>query len=539
MADAQEMTGGLASIPPEAVNPVEEKMQEYAKARIDLINQQKALIDSLQARVSQPADKLMAMSQAFLTPGRTGSFGEAAGNVMGMMRKSEEEEDARRMELAKMRLALGQQQLGLSKEDIELARQQQEAKAVNQILSGGAPVGGQMPAGQPSQEVSQAQSIYAKMTPQQQALVRTMKPDDARKFLLEIAKKDLEPSEEERKYRFWMSQFPAEQQPLVQNIFRNKAVLGDAQGIAKSIIDINAAYRTGVIKENTRDQLLSMVSTIGGQAQAIAPPAAPPAAPAAAPAAIVRETAPTDEQARARALSLSAQGVPFSIQGPEAKRPEAPSGITPETQEKIAGEVAKKRAEMDLEEEKRLKGLADDAEDAIRDSNQFIRIAKETPTAFGRFSSPSVSNAITNILAGGVTLPFGMGIKVPELKQALINYGANEKEVNAMQMIDFMSIKQQLALGQMMKGSVSNFERELVGKATISKEDTANTALFKASIIRARALLNKQLWELYRKEGRASGMSVDDFKDENPKALKLKQDYDNHLRMIDDRFGAR
>ena len=136
MADAQEMTGGLASIPPAAANPpaaaanlpaasnpVEEKMQEYAKARIDLINQQKALIDSLQSRVSQPADKLMAMSQAFLTPGRTGSFGEAAGNVMGMMKKSEEEENARRMELAKMRFALGQQQLGMAKEDVDLARQ--------------------------------------------------------------------------------------------------------------------------------------------------------------------------------------------------------------------------------------------------------------------------------------------------------------------------------------------------------------------------------------------------------------------------------
>jgi len=87
---------------------------------------------------------LLAISQAFLGPTKTGSFGEAAGIAAGNVAKAQEAQQTREEELARMRLELA----GLG---VERARQQWIAKGYNDL----GPVAGQ-PTGEKAPSASQA-----------------------------------------------------------------------------------------------------------------------------------------------------------------------------------------------------------------------------------------------------------------------------------------------------------------------------------------------------------------------------------------------
>lgn len=115
-----------ASVPAPAAEEPDPYMQArsaYAKQKESLIETQRKLMEELEGRRVQPAEKLMAFSQAMLTPGRTGSFGEAFGGAMGNLQKMQSEDAARAQAIAKMRMEMGMQQLGMRKEDVEMARQ--------------------------------------------------------------------------------------------------------------------------------------------------------------------------------------------------------------------------------------------------------------------------------------------------------------------------------------------------------------------------------------------------------------------------------
>lgn len=107
----------------QAPDPYEVARSAYANQKERLIETQRMLMEELEGRSVQPAEKLMAFSQAMLTPGRTGSFGEAFGGAMGNLQKLQSEDAARAQAIAKMRMEMGMQQLGMRKEDMEAARE--------------------------------------------------------------------------------------------------------------------------------------------------------------------------------------------------------------------------------------------------------------------------------------------------------------------------------------------------------------------------------------------------------------------------------
>lgn len=78
---------------------------------------QKLLLESLDARKNRLFDPtLLAFSQAMLTPGQTGSFGEALGRAAGAVGAAEAQRIKEDRELAGMRLELAQQGLSLSQQ---------------------------------------------------------------------------------------------------------------------------------------------------------------------------------------------------------------------------------------------------------------------------------------------------------------------------------------------------------------------------------------------------------------------------------------
>jgi hypothetical protein len=88
-----------------AETPDDEKVvQEYR-------DQQKMLMDSLVNRKQLFDPTLLAMAQGFLSPTKTGSFGESLGNVAAAVAPVQQAEEKRSQEIAKMRFDMAQQNL--------------------------------------------------------------------------------------------------------------------------------------------------------------------------------------------------------------------------------------------------------------------------------------------------------------------------------------------------------------------------------------------------------------------------------------------
>lgn len=107
----------------------------------------KKMVESLDARKNRMFDPtLLAMAQGFLTPGRTGSFGEALGQVAGNVRAAEAEQ-------AKEEQAAAAAELGIRQKQIEMMRQQ----AAQQYIMGVQPAGVSKPTGAPETAVQDTQ----------------------------------------------------------------------------------------------------------------------------------------------------------------------------------------------------------------------------------------------------------------------------------------------------------------------------------------------------------------------------------------------
>lgn len=108
------MPSPLETIAAESLDPAVKAQRDYVAKVEALQKQQETLLESLGTRT--PGDTLLSMAQGFLAPTRTGSFGESFGTGIAQLRGSQAAEEKRAEELAKMRLALVQQQAGTAKE---------------------------------------------------------------------------------------------------------------------------------------------------------------------------------------------------------------------------------------------------------------------------------------------------------------------------------------------------------------------------------------------------------------------------------------
>jgi hypothetical protein len=143
-----------------ADTPEDQKIvQEYR-------DQQKLLMDSLVNRKQLFDPTLLAMAQGFLSPTRTGSFGEALGNVASQVAPVQQAEEKRAQDIAKMRFDMAQQNFMLNRKD-QAARMLAPPQAPEEAPAGGAPaapaVGG---AGTPAVPKPAALSRFSHITPE-------------------------------------------------------------------------------------------------------------------------------------------------------------------------------------------------------------------------------------------------------------------------------------------------------------------------------------------------------------------------------------
>ena len=133
-----EPKGGLAYIPGDDPSAIAAN-----KAYQDALERLNKSLEARQNRMFDPT--MLALAEGFLTPGRTGSFGESLGVAAGKMRAAEQEEEKAEQQIA-------QAKLGLAERGIALEQQRQRERQFREALVGGAPAvsPGGMPTGAPA-----------------------------------------------------------------------------------------------------------------------------------------------------------------------------------------------------------------------------------------------------------------------------------------------------------------------------------------------------------------------------------------------------
>ena len=152
--DENEPQGGLAQAlsasaqPPVASQPLaaapaakpepseyEKALASYQQQKQQLIEQQRRLVDSLESRVGGSAESLLALSAGFGK--HAPSFGEGFGNAMGAYGAQQAKSRQEMSDIAKMKMELGVQQLGMRKEDVELAGNREDCNKLLEALPAG------------------------------------------------------------------------------------------------------------------------------------------------------------------------------------------------------------------------------------------------------------------------------------------------------------------------------------------------------------------------------------------------------------------
>lgn len=211
--------GGLAAAPVAA--PIEEELKIpesvdearglYFKELSNLRRQQQALLASLEARAATgPQEMLRNISAAMLDPGRTGNFGEAFGRMQTGLSRQAAEEGSRAEQIAKMRLELNQQNVGMAEKGIALAQEQQRIRALQGMRNPAQGVAS-VPANTQAMQVA-ASNAGLNLPNEAWALIDGMDSKTAIETLTKFVLKNNETPDAIKSIRAFISMLPPEQQ---------------------------------------------------------------------------------------------------------------------------------------------------------------------------------------------------------------------------------------------------------------------------------------------------------------------------------------
>ena len=535
--DENEPQGGLAQAvapPPVASQPLaaapaakpepseyEKALASYQQEKQNLIEQQRRLVDSLESRIGGPAESLLALSAGFGK--HAPSFGEGFGNAMGAYGAQQAKSRQEMSDIAKMRLELGAQQVGMRKENVELAGNREAARGLQKII-GGAP--GSAPG-------TDAQGGMSAIPPNIAASVQLyLSRGDVKaaqdiydKYVLESNK---EP-EKIKELRYYMSQLqsPAAKS-AAQQLAANNYFLGNPADRNKVILDIRKAIDENIIPASDGNILIQGMTSIGGGQGA-------PAATGSD--GVYRTTRPTKQEALAVARGADAAGIPVSV-GVQQGAVVAPASTTPEISPRQARDIAAKVAETEgvdraksrNEDRLALKKGNDEARGLISDANAVFDLAEKNPAAMGVLSKPGIGNAVLLSIENGIRVGnFSIGMN--DLQTAIRNAGGTQQDIDAAAALGQIAVRLSLQLAESVKGAVSNYEQGLFQQASFSKNDSPLVLKYKSELMRARGEVQKFLWNKYLEFEKTGKGNIEDFKSSGE--YKSYQDqYDASLQKI-------
>lgn len=502
------------------------------------------LTESLDQRKSRFFDpRYLAAAQGFLAPGAPDFF-ESLGRVAGNVGKAQDE-------MIKEDQTIAQQRLELAGRGVELQRQKSKDAMVRRILAGedisspaGAakpPSAGALPSGalpsaggaamQPQGALAQAQGVDR---PDFGIQVAPAMPGVSRQQYLAAAisegksvadaLKDWDAIQRGRRAVKEGMIFDSDTGVMYPGSFDMvETQIFGYPGKTFQIPKADAFRLSQFVRNNDEEGYRKLAQRlVEGFGGASAPTAATQAAPSAAPSAGAM-AAPAPSEPRQAGVQIPA--VTGKPPEPTAKPPGMMSkeDLASASKRREALEGEDTRAEVDARKDfnQRLR----DAGDTITTANMLRRFADE-PNASkmtGILSNQSVASAIATIVKEGVgSRDFRLAL--PAIETVMRNAGLNPED-QAKFRVYLMNIAQmQLQMSKYMKGSVSNFEQELMSRAVASTDDTPPAVRIKADLLTRRAQFDRQANRAFK----ASKMTAEEFL-QSEEYEEMKRKYDDQL----------
>jgi hypothetical protein len=459
--------------------PDEESQRKYQEA-LDRVTQS---LDARKNRLFDPT--LLAMAEGFLSPTRTGSFGESLGIAAGKLRGAEEAEFKREQELA-------QAQLGLAQQGMQLERQKQMSQAYAQALRPGlnapsaAPSGG---AGAPAAGGAPA----APAGPQGFEIAPPTPLSMTREEFLRAAQ--------------------MEGKPLGQ-------ALRDWDEYSRKSTETKEG---GVFDRSTgrffptpkAEQVNVQIRGYSG-------------------------TYPVSPEDAMRLAALERSGDTAGYKALADRIVKGPAGTSRVSsaeeieQERGRGKII---AEEEAKTESALRNdiitRADQAGNKIRVANQILTLAEDPASArmFGILNNPNFSSAVAKLVETGIGIP-GFSIGVPEIQNVLRNMKLKPDEIARFQYGAMLFAQSQLEASQLAKGqgAISDFERRVFAMTAMTSEDTPGALKMKSKALIARGQFDRQVARLWN-SSKGVYRSVNDFK-QSDEYDKLVSEYDAKLAKL-------
>jgi hypothetical protein len=204
------------------------------------------------------------------------------------------------------------------------------------------------------------------------------------------------------------------------------------------------------------------------------------------------------------------------VKGPEKRKLEV-EGATeakPGKPVESARMKSKEELELELDKQKKMQGAEveseiearkdfsqrrKDADETITSANVFRRFAADPKAKdmFGILSNDKISSGIATLILGGVgTTNFRVG--VPEIENVMRNADLKPAEQAKYRTFLMYVAQMQLAQTKYMKGSVSNYEQQLMGSAGINGQDTPESIRIKADLLTRRAQFDRKAAKAFR-----------------------------------------
>ena len=476
---------------------------------------------------------LLAISQAFLGPTKTGGFGEAAGIAAGNVAKAQEAQQTREEDLARMRLELAGMGVGQANQraamkmyqegatpskpatpveapDPDLALRSmgvedqgvQVAPAVplmprNKFIASELLKGGNIPDAEIKYDkyvrddikIAQNGMLY------QGSTGRLFDMPDPTPVLVPFLSLKGEPFQITKTQARKLDQITASGDNDARIAYENK--LRGIQAPKPAAPPLPAAPLT----EGVTTAPIPPIRIVAAPPQPVRPPAAPPAAPpsAVAPSAqpSVAPSAPTGvgmlspaQLAERKAREESERAIQ------QARRQEQDkANIAATTGVETTKTIEQAKADIAAAEEAKKQNLKDEREtivdlkkagrNQVNIADQFAKLVTDFPNAIGTAAKPGFLSAGIKLLESGATIG-NESAKASALQEAVATLTGNQEELSARRVMmglaaEYLFNLRSLAKGQ---GAITDYETRILSSIGPSIEDDPKTARFKAAIMK-------------------------------------------------------
>lgn len=465
------------------------------------------MIESLDARKNRMFDPTMlAMAQGFLTPGRTGSFGEALGQVAGNVRAAETEQAKEEQQLAEMGLKVAQSNIAMQQ---QLQRDKPYAQYFGQATAPTAapsaapagvvasPVPTRSTAAVSPEQVSPAQAIIQQQQQQAGAVGK-----------------------------------PINRVPIQNPMPDFNAFLADQRSKGVSFTDAQAAWA-----KMLSDRIKVTDNFIFNMATGEVFQRAPDVDTVSIPLETQGGRSFTMTKAQAQELEALRQSNPQDARLWEQRFVNLPSGGTrPSTTESEAARTgATEAAQLREREEGKRREALSIAGSAAQELLPSLEMATEIAAKphmraiLGRFAGGDLLSAAVRMAESGIgTQDFR--VAAADLQKNLQGLGMSPDQINDANVLAMIAGKLQLTISKAAQGqgSISDRERALFATMGISSiADPQKALLQKVAALSAKAEFDKKAAELFED----SNKTVSQFK-RSKEFVELENRYINQLKTI-------